>query len=194
MRLQFAIFGTPAEFLTNTQYANICTQVTGYISCSFDLTQGSKWGLLTSDDFDLTNAIFAYQYQLIDDTGAVLQDIQQQQSTLVTLGPEVSYQPTFQDLQADFDAFVAADQLDATYDATQYECITAFQYGTIEGNNAITLQSDCDGYFSVAMIFPGDFANVEFMNNSGVNPCSNQTSYLYCSFGIQNGGKWGLLT
>jgi len=141
------------------------------LQCNVELSQGVKWGALFSDDFDLSSAVFAYTYTLTDASGATLQSLERTSTDLVTLGPEVAYVPPFSDFQAGFDAFVAADTLDTAYDTNAYECISAFQYRTYEGNSAITLQSDCPGYVSVAMIFPGDFSNTEYLNNSSVTLC-----------------------
>jgi len=149
---------------------------------------------LFSDDLDLSTAYWTYNYQYINASGTIVQDIAKSSSDLISLGPDVIALPAFSDSLAALDAYVAAKPLETQYDQTAYECIAAFEYGTVDGNSVITFQSDCE-VVSVAMIFPGDWANTEFLTNSAESDsCQNMTSYLYCSALIMNGGKFGIMS
>ena len=46
------------------------------------------------------------------------------------------------------------------------------------------------------MIIRGDFTTTGtgYLTNSGSNACTNYDTYIYCSTGLVNGSKWGILT
>ena len=103
MTLVLNTWSAEHEFITNTSAGQVCNDYGTYVYCTIALNAGVKFGILTSESFDLDNSGWYYMYSLRDASGAIVQETSGNRTSLVVLGPVIEQAAPYYTLQAELD-------------------------------------------------------------------------------------------